>query len=64
MVGPYVVGLITSGPGGQTITQWRIVFCVSAGIYLVTAVFYVIFASGEPAKWERKRQEKSPEEND
>ncbi|OQV14447.1 Sialin [Hypsibius exemplaris] len=64
IVGPFVVGLITSGPSGQTFTQWRIVFFISAGIYLVTALFYALFASGEPAKWDRKKTDKSLEEHD
>lgn len=61
IVSPYVVGLITSGPSGQTVSKWREVFYIAAGVYAVTALFYLIFASGEPERWEKK--EKMDKEN-
>ncbi|XP_055339424.1 sialin-like isoform X2 [Paramacrobiotus metropolitanus] len=57
IAGPYVVGLVTNGQEGQTVAQWRIVFYISAAVYVVTALFYVIFASGEPQNWEKKKAE-------
>jgi hypothetical protein len=40
------------------------VFFISAGVYLATATFYSIFVSGEPAKWDGKKADKSLEEQD
>lgn len=58
---PYVVGLVTSGIHPQTVFQWRQVFYISAAIYVATAVFYVIFASGEPQSWEKKKVQQEPD---
>ncbi|OQV14443.1 Sialin [Hypsibius exemplaris] len=55
MVGPYVVGQLTKDPLGETIPQWRLVFFISAAIYMVTAIFFGVFASGELAAWETPR---------
>lgn len=60
--GPYVVGLITSSSLGQ-LEQWRLVFFISAGVYVVTAIFYAIFASGELESWERKTVRDDVEED-
>ncbi|GAV05726.1 hypothetical protein RvY_15809-2 [Ramazzottius varieornatus] len=62
IVGPYVVGLITSSSLGQ-LEQWRLVFFISAGVYVVTAIFYAIFASGELESWERKTVRDDVEED-
>jgi hypothetical protein len=59
--GPYIVGIITSGPAGRTSATWRIVFFIAAGIYVVTATIYVIFTSSNLAKWELKKTDGSLE---
>lgn len=46
---PVVVGIITEER--QTRAEWRIVFYVAAAIYLIGAIFYVIFASGVLQPW-------------
>jgi hypothetical protein len=51
----YVVGQLTNGPLGETISQWRLVFYISAAVYMVTAIFFAIFASGKLAAWEKSR---------
>ena len=35
----------------HTIAQWRTVFLLTVGIYVVCNVFYFIFASGEVQPW-------------
>ena len=37
----------------QTADEWHYVFYISAGIYLLGGVFYVIFASGNRQEWAR-----------
>ncbi|RZB39599.1 inorganic phosphate cotransporter [Asbolus verrucosus] len=37
---------------------WRYVFCIAAGIYVVTDLFYVFFASGEVQPWNEDLEEK------
>ncbi|OQV24542.1 Sialin [Hypsibius exemplaris] len=51
IVSPYTVGLITAGPDGQTIANWRIIFYLSGGIRMFTAILYAIFASGDVQPW-------------
>lgn len=36
---------------GQSQVEWQVVFYTAAGIYLASALFYMIFASGEVQKW-------------
>lgn len=48
-ISPAVVGLITEK--GQSIVEWRTVFYIGASIYLTSALFYLIFGSGELQKW-------------
>ena len=35
-----------------TQAKWRIVFMISAAVYIVCATFYVIFGSGERQAWD------------
>lgn len=35
----------------QTQEEWQVVFYISSAIYLVGAIFYGIFASGEEQSW-------------
>lgn len=51
IIAPYIVGVIFSGPMGQSISQWRIVFDISAALYVITALFFGFCASGELQDW-------------
>ncbi|CAG7834709.1 unnamed protein product [Allacma fusca] len=46
---PFVAGVIINDD--PSITNWRIVFLLSAGVYIFAVVFYLIFASGEEEPW-------------
>ncbi|CRK93649.1 CLUMA_CG007178, isoform A [Clunio marinus] len=48
ILGPYLVGLLT---GGQTLTEWRLVFWIAFIVFNVTAVVYCIWASAEIQPW-------------
>lgn len=48
IVTPYIVGTIASE---QTLIQWRTVFWIVLGVFIVTNVIFVIFASGEVQYW-------------
>ncbi|CAG9766459.1 unnamed protein product [Ceutorhynchus assimilis] len=52
---PIFAGYIVSD--NPTIYEWRIVFFVAAGIYLLGAFFYVICGSGEVQDWAECRKE-------
>lgn len=41
-----------------TIGQWRIVFSIAAAIYIICAIFYVVFGSGERQKWDNPAMDK------
>lgn len=52
IVSPLLTGLIVKSNDEDEIkNQWRIVFFISASIYLIGCVFYWFFASGEVQKW-------------
>ncbi|CAH1784347.1 unnamed protein product [Owenia fusiformis] len=57
-IAPYVIGVITKD---QTQGQWQIVFFISAAIYIITGIFYCIFASGEVQEWAK---DKTVEDNE
>lgn len=48
---PYVVNLIVTESG--SIDQWQTVFFLSAGIYALTNLFYVIFGTGVEQPWNK-----------
>ncbi|GJQ72216.1 hypothetical protein Trydic_g3307 [Trypoxylus dichotomus] len=50
IVTPYLVGAMTEG---QTLTQWRTVFWITMGVFVVTTIIYVLFGSGEEQWWNR-----------
>ena len=52
MIGPYIVGVITNGPSGNTVAAWRLVFYITAAVSVSCAIFFFIFASGELGDWE------------
>lgn len=43
----------------QTVEEWRYVFIIASGIYLVGCLIYWFWASGEVQPW-AKHQESSP----
>jgi MFS transporter, ACS family, solute carrier family 17 (sodium-dependent inorganic phosphate cotransporter), member 5 len=50
LLAPMVAGNVIEGK--PTIAQWRIVFLIAAGVYIVCAAFYNMFASAERQKWD------------
>jgi len=52
---PYVAGVIIKD--GGSLADWRLIFFISAIIYVVDNTFYVIFASGEEQPWNRETSE-------
>lgn len=54
IISPYLVGRLTSGPLGHSASQWRLVFYISAVIYMSTATFFGFTASSELESWERE----------
>ncbi|CAL4233266.1 unnamed protein product, partial [Meganyctiphanes norvegica] len=51
---PMTVGAIVNNQ--QTFGQWRKVFYMAAGIYVVDMVFFLIFASGEEQSWNKVKK--------
>ncbi|XP_064602310.1 sialin-like [Liolophura sinensis] len=58
-VSPVVTGILTPD---QTREQWLSVFYISAAIYIVGAIFYLLFASGELQEWARDKDSPEVEE--
>jgi len=50
IISPMITGYIVQN---KTADEWHYVFYISAGIYLLGGVFYVIFASGNRQEWAR-----------
>lgn len=50
LLAPIAAGNIIEGK--PTIAQWRIVFVIAACVYIFTATFYNIFASGQRQFWD------------
>lgn len=48
IISPTLTGVIVQH---QSPTEWKVVFYISAAIYLAGAMFYGLFASGERQKW-------------
>lgn len=48
IVTPYIVAVLTPN---QTLTQWRLVFWIVLGVFIVTNLIFVVFASGEVQYW-------------
>lgn len=55
IVSPILTGYITSNKSDD---EWRVVFYIAAGIYLIGCVIYWIWASGELQPWSIEAQEK------
>ncbi|CAG0913240.1 unnamed protein product [Notodromas monacha] len=65
IVAPYVTGLIINED--QSIQKWKIVFMISAFVFMFAAAVYAIFGSGEEQEWNRQRtnvSEESPRKKD
>ncbi|XP_030370470.1 sialin [Scaptodrosophila lebanonensis] len=58
IVSPLLTGYIVTE---QTSTEWRLVFFISAGIYLIGCVIYWFFASGELQEWAKSPEQKALE---
>lgn len=50
LLAPIIAGHIIVGTATQA--KWRMVFMISAGVYIVCATFYVIFGSGQRQSWD------------
>lgn len=74
IITPYIVGELAPQ---QTLTQWRIVFWIVLGVFIVTNIIFLIYASGEVQYWNdpefvirdreermRDREEKMQQEKD
>ncbi|XP_055346973.1 sialin-like [Paramacrobiotus metropolitanus] len=61
IVAPYVVGVITGGPNGQTMENWRTVFYITASIGIFAAIVYCIFGSGEVQSWGQRKASLIPD---
>lgn len=44
-----------------TQAKWRLVFMISAGVYVVCATFYIIFGSGERQSWDNPERDEKHE---
>ncbi|XP_069945366.1 putative inorganic phosphate cotransporter [Cherax quadricarinatus] len=60
-VSPVVTGSITDG--NETVSAWRTVFLISAGTYLVTNTFYLVFISADVQPWNEQQPKKVPDQN-
>lgn len=48
IITPYIVGVLAPD---QTLGQWRLVFWIVLGVFIVTNVIFVVYASGEVQYW-------------
>lgn len=58
-IAPYLVGLLTKK---QLQSEWQIVFFITAGVYLVGAIAFILLGSGETEEWAKKKATKNPDE--
>ncbi|XP_014602940.1 PREDICTED: putative inorganic phosphate cotransporter isoform X3 [Polistes canadensis] len=61
LLAPIVAGHIIVGT--PTHLKWRIVFMISAAIYVVCATFYLMFGSGERQPWDNPEKDEEKEES-
>ncbi|CAH1775915.1 unnamed protein product [Owenia fusiformis] len=57
MVGPYLVGYLTNGQPTQA--QWQKVFFITAGMYGLGALTFLLFAKGEEQEWARNKDKEA-----
>lgn len=48
IITPYIVGVLAPD---QTLNQWRLVFWIVLGVFIVTNLIFVVYASGEVQYW-------------
>jgi len=48
IITPYIVGELAPE---QTLTQWRIVFWIVLGVFILTNAMFILYASGEVQYW-------------
>lgn len=51
IMAPYLIGMITAESHGQSTECWKVVFSITAGVSVGSALFYAIFVSGELQQW-------------
>ncbi|XP_063243614.1 sialin-like isoform X2 [Bacillus rossius redtenbacheri] len=51
---PFLVGQLTEG--NETIFQWRIIFLITAALFLLEAVVFTLFGTGEVQPWNTPEQ--------
>lgn len=61
MVTPYLAGALTED---QTLSQWRLVFWITLGVFIVTNAVFVAFGSGETQYWNSGEKPSDDLEND
>jgi len=49
---PYIIGLIVTTEG--SVSQWQIAFFLTAAIYTLTNLFYLVFGTGVEQPWNQK----------
>lgn len=59
IVSPLLTGYIVGDSGDRF--EWRLVFFISAGIYLVGCVIYWFYASGELQEWAKSPEQRALE---
>nr|CAD7199800.1 unnamed protein product [Timema douglasi] len=67
-IGPMVYGLTLvkldwPADSGSTLVQWRLVFWISVGVFLLTNFVFVLTASGEVQPWNSPSSKQGKEEN-
>uniref|UniRef100_A0A6M2DZM5 Putative permease of the major facilitator superfamily protein n=1 Tax=Xenopsylla cheopis TaxID=163159 RepID=A0A6M2DZM5_XENCH len=64
IISPQLTGFIVNGKSGDDLlTSWQIVFYISSGIYLIGAVIYWCFASGDIQPWAKTENITRPTHN-
>jgi len=58
---PYIIGIIVTTEG--SVQQWQVVFFITAAVYTVTNLFFVIFGTGEEQSWNRQSKDGDKEEH-
>lgn len=61
IIAPYLVGVLTPN---KTQEEWRVVFYISAVIYVIGAVVFGLFAQGEPREWVKPYLQCRPSQED
>ncbi|KAH8381373.1 hypothetical protein KR093_003900 [Drosophila rubida] len=59
IVSPLLTGYIVGDSGDRD--EWRLVFFISAGVYLIGCVIYWFYASGELQEWAKTPEQKAME---